>query len=586
MTREAKAAQAFVRSAPKLNKKDEEAFNALFPAYLFRRSATREVWTTCCHRHKKLPLQAKMSQAEIEAWHNPHQPEPRNSYCPKTKPSMACPFCGAPVIVKELRFTGQRQNLYTFRRALILKWDGKDLWALGYTGDKDYQDKDNLTSKPKMRLLGVARFRPGSVEAVSRSWWYTGAFTSISRQSGELQRGRWDVKPPFTYCNEYGMGYDTIGLEEVNKSPFRYCQIEQYTKGSTAFEFLVAASIYPRQIEMLMKAGMKDVVRDLVDHGVKNAAAMDWSKENPVESFGLSRQELQTFLGLGTRNIKVIELYKKLKRKVTMEECAAWASSLCYKVGEPLHQAKRWGIPPERLLRYLDGQVGCKRYGGYSTLSSVLEYWKDYVDAAEKMGYQLHRQNVLLPKNLSSAHDKATRERQAQLDRERAEARREWEKACRRADAEAKKKMEKAKAAYEQRRGKLEKRYAYAADGYIIRVPANGDEILDEGRVLKHCVAGYADRHIAGKTTILFMRKAKKPNTPWLTIEMNGAELVQIHGFRNEGEYTTKGRFAPDPRVKYADFLDPWLAWVKAGSKRTKDGKPKVPKKKKEENAA
>lgn len=571
MTREAKAAQAFVRSAPKLNKKDEEAFNALFPAYLFRRSATREVWTTCCHRHKKLQPQEKMSQAEIEAWNNPHQPEPQNSYCPKTKPSMACPFCGAPVIVKELRFTGQRQNLCTFRRALILKWDGKDLWALGYTGSKDYQVKDNLTPKPNVHLLGVARFRPGLVEAVSRGWWYTGDFTSISRQSGPLQKGRWDVHIPFTYCNEYGMSYDVIGRAEVIKSPLRYCQMERFSEGSLDFEFLVAASIYPRQIEMLMKTGLSEVVEDLVNKGVKNADAMDWRKENPQDSFGLSKQELKAFFAEAPGNIRGIALYKKLKRKASMKECVEWAEGF-RDIREPLRLAKKWNIAPERFFRYLAGQSNSASSDGLCGLNTALRFWTDYVTAAEKLGYQLHRDNILMPKDLGDAHDRVTKSHRAKLERERRK--------------QAAAQREKEQKAYTERLSKLEERYAYAAGAYVIRVPQNADEIIAEGRALKHCVAGYADRHIQGRTTILFMRKAKKPDAPWLTIEMSGASMVQIHGYANEGVHTAKGRFAPDPRVEYADFLDPWLDWVRAGSKRTKEGRPKVPKKKKEENAA
>lgn len=117
-------------------------------------------------------------------------------------------------------------------------------------------------------------------------------------------------------------------------------------------------------------------------------------------------------------------------------------------------------------------------------------------------------------------------------------------------------------------------------DGYVIRVPMDKDEILAEGRKLQHCVGGYADRHILGKTTILFMRKAKKPDEPWLTIEMNKNNLMQIHGFRNEGIHTQKGRFAPDPREVYREFLDTWLEWLGNGSKRNEEGNPQLPRKK------
>ena len=126
--------------------------------------------------------------------------------------------------------------------------------------------------------------------------------------------------------------------------------------------------------------------------------------------------------------------------------------------------------------------------------------------------------------------------------------------------------------AYEDRRKELERKYAVEMDGYTIMVPKNAQEILDEGRILKHCVAGYADRHMQGQVTILFMREAAEPDKPFLTIEMDGNRLVQIHGYRNEGLYSAKGRFAPDPREVHREWLDTWLEWLKKGSKRDKKG--------------
>lgn len=58
------------------------------------------------------------------------------------------------------------------------------------------------------------------------------------------------------------------------------------------------------------------------------------------------------------------------------------------------------GGGPERLIRYLTGYVGCARYGGMSGLDAALHFWEDYLTAAEATGYPLHRENVLLPKNL------------------------------------------------------------------------------------------------------------------------------------------------------------------------------------------
>lgn len=82
-------------------------------------------------------------------------------------------------------------------------------------------------------------------------------------------------------------------------------------------------------------------------------------------------------------------------------------------------------MAPERLIRYLTGYVGCARYGGMSGLDAALHFWEDYLTAAEATGYPLHRENVLLPKNLGKAHDEATEKHRAVLQRQREQAERE-----------------------------------------------------------------------------------------------------------------------------------------------------------------
>ena len=353
----------------------------------------------------------------------------------------------------------------------------------------------------------------------------------------------------------------------------RYC----FQKDNDMFygrmlEFLTACCFYPRQIEMLLKAGMDDVVWDLVERGVKHAAVIDWNNENPTKIFGLNRQELKIFLGTN-RDIEILELHKRLKGRVPITVCAEWMG-MGLDIRKTFQMAKRWGLAPERLIRYLIGYVGCARYGGLPSLREALRIWKDYVTAAEATGYPLHRENVLLPKNLGAAHDEAAKKHNAILQRQIAQAEQRW----RQAEQE---RLAAANAAYAERREKLDQKYGFEMDGLLIRAPISGAEILDEGRVLKHCVGGYADRHVQGKTTILFMRRAEKPNEPWLTIEMKENKLVQIHGYRNEGIHTEEGRFAPDPREVYREFLDIWLDWLKKGSKRDKQGRPKLTGKKK-----
>ena len=579
MTRQEEA-ERFVKTAPPLNRAELEEINALFPAYIFRRSKTREVWTTCCHRHETLRNRTApdMDQREYAVLSESHQREPKNRYQSVPKETVTCPFCGRLAIVKELGRTGRRENLSRYRRAVVLRWYRGVLWARAYDCSKHYKDGYSLTGDPDCHLVGVYRFQPRLVEASTRYYWDY-PFESIQRQDTGLVKGHWNIHGPFYANTQYGVGYDVIGLEEIQKSPFRYCMVEEAEKKTDKFlQFLTACCFYPRQIEMLMKAGMSDVVIDLTERGVKHAAVINWEEADPKKGFKLSRQELKFFLST-SRDIRSIELYKKLKGLAKLEECTDWILN-SLNIQRTFQAAKKWGLAPEKLIRYLNGTVGCARYGGMGSLDSALRYWEDYLTAAVAMNYPLHYENVLLPRNLGAAHDNATKEHGEQLARELAAQQQEWDRRRKAEQAERARQARLAEEKYEERRMKLEKKYGFVMDGYVIRVPAGKDEILDEGRRLQHCVGGYANRHIQGKTTILFMRKAKKPGVPWLTIEMNGNKLVQIHGFRNEGVHTTKGRIAPDPREEYRAFLDTWLDWLEKGSRRDKDGNPKLPRKK------
>ena len=569
--------------APPLNQAERDAINALFPAYIFRRSRTDEIWTTCCRKHMVVTDEDMMvttPERNFPAvmW-EPHQREPKNRWQDAPQPTVQCPLCGRKVIVKELRYTGKRDNLSRYRRAVVLRWYRGALWARAYDCAKHYsRDKGySLTGEPKCKLVGVYRFKPGLAEGTTRDWYWDCPFRSIDRQDGPLVKGRWNIHPPWNANAEYGVSFDVIGLDEIQKSPFRYCMAEEAEKKTDKFlQFMTACCFYPRQIEMLMKAGMSDAVMDFTERGVKHDAVINW--DEPKTPFKLNRQDMKTFLGT-SRDIRIPELYKRLKGRATLTECAEWISR-DINIKKTASAAKKWNIPLEKLIRYLNGYVGWAQYGGMPSIGSALQFWEDYLTAAEATGCSLHRENVLLPRSLGEAHDEAVKKYQAKLDRERAAQRRKRERLQMAEQRERDRQTRLAEEKYEERRVKLEKKYGFAMDGYVIRAPTNKDEVLAEGRKLQHCVGSYADRHIQGKTTILFMRNVKKPDEPWLTIEMDGNRLVQIHGFKNEGLYTQKGRFAPDPRKVYQEFLDTWLEWLGKGSKRDKQGSPKLPGKK------
>lgn len=69
---------------------------------------------------------------------------------------------------------------------------------------------------------------------------------------------------------------------------------------------------------------------------------------------------------------------------------------------------------------------------------------------------------------------------------------------------------------------------------YVIRLPFNGAEIVDEGTKQRTCIGGYVSDHALGRTNLFFLRKKSEPDKPFYAIEMKNNNVIQIHGYCNK----------------------------------------------------
>ena len=118
-----------------------------------------------------------------------------------------------------------------------------------------------------------------------------------------------------------------------------------------------------------------------------------------------------------------------------------------------------------------------------------------------------------------------------------------------------------------------------------IVVPKAEQELVDEGRILRHCVGTYGKTHCNGKP-IFFVRHRRRPERSYYTlnIDLTGKlpREIQLHGYGNE-------RHGPNKEYRHSipksvrDFCDRWqreilLPWFvdrQAGNTRTKEKKNK-----------
>lgn len=79
------------------------------------------------------------------------------------------------------------------------------------------------------------------------------------------------------------------------------------------------------------------------------------------------------------------------------------------------------------------------------------------------------------------------------------------------------------------------KHYEYEDDEFIIRLPKDVYEIINEGARQCICIGGYTTRHSRGETNLFFLRRKDDETTPFYAIEMsNNKTIVQIHGHSNK----------------------------------------------------
>lgn len=195
------------------------------------------------------------------------------------------------------------------------------------------------------------------------------------------------------------------------------------------------------------------------------------------------------------------------------------------------------GVEEERVQRRKEKAAAEKRGQSYwedrdfDTPTTYRDYLKDCI----ALHLNLDDKEVLFPPNLNAAHTRTIAEVKYQGDK-------------------AKKEL----FAHEVQRLQW---MAWEHDGFLIRLPVDAAELIAEGQYLHHCVGGYADRMANGKTTILLIRRAEEPDTPFYTLEWLNGRVQQCRTMRNAD-------YIKDDQVR--NFVDAWVQKIAKKGKKKK----------------
>ena len=310
------------------------------------------------------------------------------------------------------------------------------------------------------------------------------------------------------------------------------------------------------QIEMLWKAGYRDIVEEFVGRGKKCVAICRLDGGSFREVFPkFTREELRRLSELKMLKVYQMERYLKLRKiygsriKLAFEVLEALEKHF-WDREEVLRETRAVGVEPHLLIRYLNriveaGKVKKDPQTWERYVPSAYTHWRDYIQAARAIGLDLAREDVVFPKKLGARHDMATKlHRELLAKQQEEELAHLWEN--------------------------NEARYGFSNGEFVVVNPKSTTEIIDEGKAQQHCVAGYAERHAKGVLTIVFIRRVGEEDKALITVEMRKDKMWQARGKKNR---------YPDAHERA--FIDKWLAVVKE-----RFNSPKETKRKRKDKAA
>jgi len=330
--------------------------------------------------------------------------------------------------------------------------------------------------------------------------------------------GDWGVRSKMAepkFNNNYA--YNVLNTSAITETYLKYSAAEMLNFNADKLSPIAYLRFYKKHpgVERLVKCGMYDIVLHEVKVAYREESYWYYAAETP---YGLNWKETEVhkMLGISKNALRLIRAGKISYSNyriaagefpgISEEKQTAYARVVDNRFGsleKITGQLKRGKKGETKLLNYLvKNDVKLRDY-------------EDHIDNCRKLKYDLTDDIIAFPQHFWAAHDRAVLALQA-IEEERLAKK----------NAELRKKFEKL---YEKRR-KLEFEYG----DYVIVQPQSAEDIVREGKVLSHCVGGYAARHGAGELTIMFLRRKDEPNEPFYTIEVSkNYVLVQCRGYKN-----------------------------------------------------
>lgn len=341
--------------------------------------------------------------------------------------------------------------------------------------------------------------------------------------------------------------YFTVNEGDIYNTDFGYIMKAIYSIDSEARYSVMLSNlvtvlgeycIHP-QIEYLIKTGFWRAVEAKISRDMCGLR-LNWKSNDVRKVLGLNTEEMNLLKNFDVSAIARYKELKKIDKKSSAKEITSIVKLCAWSVTDHV-------FVKNELIKNR-GET-CRSILKYTLNTNVrISDWRDYVSQCKELGYDLSEKSVLKPLHFHEAHERCTNLVKIKASKESDEKMKE--------------------------RAEFLKQFEYVDEelGLFIRIPQNTEEIVSEGKILIHCVGGYAERHANGKTNILFVRKTDEPDTSFYTMEVsNDYKIVQCRGYRNDTR-APKSDIVKQFEEKYLNFLEE-LKKSEEQSKRKKSKK-------------
>lgn len=465
-----------------------------------------------------------------------------------------CPYCGETVelVHKSKLRNGRTYQIQLCSVEVIERYTALVFWLVsrkineyGYT-ETDVKPREALVidEKGKLRRFSkVNRYRNVCQERANAEWSYKSSFED------SFQSVYYDWP---SVCHRKIGGFCWTDIPDLTGTTGEKTGIIEYIRagGNWPAVYLRTWQKY-KSVENLVKAGWGKVVVTEIDNKVDTDRTYGWHTLNAVDFKWGNFDEVRPskMLGMTKEEVKCGNEWKWNHELMfewwgyrdTDNHCSATVFNDYYRkvglegvqqtVGQLENGESGYELP--KLMRYFEKFPDIRP-------KDVLQYLIDVRTIALELsadGELTYEQ--MWPKNIVIVHDRLDRVRRSVQNPEH-----------RRAYAAGFKKNQEKYKDLSWNDGEL-----------CIRVAESNGELIDEGNTLDHCVGGYGQDHIAGKDVIFFVRKYRRPERSYYTLDIRftqGAPYeVQLHGYGNERHGPNKKYHHSIPK-KVREFVDRW----------------------------